>query len=145
MNPDGNWVRITSLQRIKGKFKVYNFEVVDNHDYFVGLRGVLVHNAGYDDVEFDEELKRNGTDRESASRLGRKAAEAEAAGFPHGVSVTAGGTDIPSSTAPRSAVELEFKVHNTPTRRDPLHRTVELPKPVTQVVAKAFNKIFGRR
>ncbi len=44
MTPDGNWVRIIKLHRLKGKFKVYNFEVVDNHDYFVGQNGVLVHN-----------------------------------------------------------------------------------------------------
>ena len=51
MNPDGNWVRIIKLQRHKGKFKVYNFEVVDNHDYFVGLKGVLVHNDCTDEVK----------------------------------------------------------------------------------------------
>jgi hypothetical protein len=35
-------------------------------------------------------------------------------------------------------------VHDTPTRADPLHRTVELPKPVTAEVAALFNQIFGR-
>jgi hypothetical protein len=29
---------------VSGKFTVYNFEVADNHDYFVGKKGVLVHN-----------------------------------------------------------------------------------------------------
>jgi hypothetical protein len=32
---------------VSGKFTVYNFEVADNHDYFVGKKGVLVHNADY--------------------------------------------------------------------------------------------------
>jgi RHS repeat-associated protein len=57
MNPNGNWVRITKLHRVKGKFKVYNFEVVDNHDYFVGLQGVLVHNDCTTEVENHIEKK----------------------------------------------------------------------------------------
>jgi hypothetical protein len=48
----------------------------------------------------------------------------------------------PASQAARSSVEKAFKVHNTGT--DPLHRTVELPKPVTRSVADLFNRIFGR-
>ena len=43
--------------------------------------------------------------------------------------------------------ELEgagFKVHDTPTRNDPNHKTIELPKPVTPEDAKDFNKVFGR-
>ena len=39
-------------------------------------------------------------------------------------------------------VEKHFRVHNT--GNDPLHRTVELPKPVTQEVADLFNRLFGR-
>jgi hypothetical protein len=92
----------------------------------------------------EEVLKRFGTTRESAARLARKAAEAEAALGIHGVSVTAGPVRIPASAAARADVEQHFRVHDTPTRADPRHRTVELPKPVTQEVADRFNQVFGR-
>ncbi len=49
LRPDGAWIRVVKLQRVKGKFTVYNFEVADNHDYFVGKYGILVHNADYSD------------------------------------------------------------------------------------------------
>lgn len=91
-----------------------------------------------------EILSRLGTPRESAARLARKAAEAEEAIGIHGVSTSAGKPVGPASQAARDAVESKFPVHNTPTRNDPLHRTVELPKPVTPEVAKEFNKVFGR-
>jgi hypothetical protein len=39
-------------------------------------------------------------------------------------------------------VEKVFKVHNTPVAKDALHRTVELPKPVTNRIARIFNRIF---
>jgi hypothetical protein len=92
----------------------------------------------------NETLKRLGTSRESVSRLARKAEEAERALGIHGVSVTAGECGTPHSSASRSQVETEFAVHDTPTRRDPLHRTVELPKPVTDDAAIRFNRLFGR-
>jgi RHS repeat-associated protein len=91
-----------------------------------------------------ETLSRLGTSKESAARLGRKAAEAEEKIGIHGVSTTAGQPTAPASSASRSSVEGQFKVHDTPTRNDPLHRTVELPKPVTQRIADIFNKLFGR-
>jgi hypothetical protein len=92
----------------------------------------------------EELLKRLGTSRESAARLARKAVEAEAALGVHGVSVTAGAAMGPASAASRKAVQQRFRVHDTPARADPLHRTVELPKPVTAEVAALFNQIFGR-
>lgn len=92
----------------------------------------------------DEVLKRLGTSRESAARLARKAAAAEAALGIHGVSVTAGAATGPASSASRKAVERHFRVHDTPTRADPLHRTIELPKPVTPEAAALFNQLFGR-
>ena len=92
----------------------------------------------------EENLKRVGTSRESAARLARKAAEAEAALGVHGVSVTAGAAKGPASVVSRKAVEQHFRVHDTPTRADPLHRTVELPKPVTVEIATLFNQVFGR-
>jgi hypothetical protein len=94
--------------------------------------------------ERDEILSRFGTSPESASRLARKAAEAERVLGIHGVSVTAGVPSVPASSAPRRAIEKVFRVHDTPTRNDPSHRTVELPKPVTQDVVDQFNRVFGR-
>jgi hypothetical protein len=91
-----------------------------------------------------EILKRLGGERKSAARMGRKAAEAEQVMGFHGVSVTAGETGAPCSSAARKIVEDHFRVHDTPTRREPLHRTVDLPKPVTQGVADLFNRLFGR-
>jgi hypothetical protein len=91
-----------------------------------------------------ETLKRLGVTRESAARLGRKAAEAERVLGIHGVSVTAGEAGAPASEAARGSVEKHFPVHDTPTRKDPLHRTLELPKPVTPEVAELFNRLFGR-
>jgi hypothetical protein len=92
----------------------------------------------------DEVLSRLGTARESAARLSRKALKAEAFLTIHGVSVTAATPSVPASSAWRQDVEQHFGVRNTPTRADPLHRTVELPKPVTQAVADVFNDLFGR-
>jgi hypothetical protein len=92
----------------------------------------------------EELLKRLGTSRESAARLARKAAESESALGIHGVSVTVGAAIGPASAAFRKTVQQHFRVHDTPTRADPLHRTVELPKPVTAEVAALFNQIFGR-
>ena len=91
-----------------------------------------------------ESLKRLGTTRESAARLARKAAEAERVLGIHGVSVTAGNPIGPASAADRETVEKSFTVHETPTRADSFHRTVELPKPLTQDVADLFNQLFGR-
>ena len=95
--------------------------------------------------ESGETLARLGASKESASRLARKAAEAEGMIGIHGVSVTAGQARGAASHASRGEVESVFRVHNTPTRGDPLHRTVELPKPVTTEIADAFNSLFGRQ
>jgi hypothetical protein len=82
---------------------------------------------------------RNGP--ETATRLGRKAAEAEKAGFPHGVSVTTSPDEgRPCAVANCSDVQNVFDVTKTGT--DPHHYTVELPKPVTQDVADDFNDLF---
>jgi hypothetical protein len=92
----------------------------------------------------EEQLKRFGTDPESAERLAEQAAAAEKFLGIHGVSTTARDTNAPAGVAPRPEVEKHFRVHDTPTRRDRLHRTVELPKPVTPEVAELFNRVFGR-
>jgi hypothetical protein len=81
---------------------------------------------------------------EVLKRLARKAEEAEKAIGVHGVSVTAGECKGAFSAATRSQIEAHFRVHDTPTRRDLLHRTVELPKPVTAETADLFNRLFGR-
>ena len=90
----------------------------------------------------DEVLTRFGQAAESAQKLAADAARAEAVLGIHGVSVTARAPRRPAPSARRSDVEKHFRVHNT--GQDPLHRTVELPKPVTQEVADLFNRLFGR-
>jgi hypothetical protein len=92
----------------------------------------------------DETLTRFGADPEPAERLAAQAAAAVGVLGIHGVSATARATDAPAGRAPRPEVERHFRVHDTPTRRDPLHRTVELPCPVTAEVADLFNRVFGR-
>ena len=92
----------------------------------------------------DETLKRFGLAAESTERLAEQAAVAAAVLGVHGVSVTARDTAAPAGASPRTEVERMFRVHDTPSRRDPLHRTVELPRPVTPEVADAFNRLFGR-
>ncbi|MEO6810424.1 MAG: hypothetical protein ABI353_15020 [Isosphaeraceae bacterium] len=92
-----------------------------------------------------EVLKRLGTSRESAARLGRKAGESGAALGIHGVSVTAGAPADPALSAARKVVESYFPVHDTPTHAVSQHKTVELPEPVTEDVADLFNQLFGRR
>lgn len=77
----------------------------------------------------EEVLKRFGTDPETVEKLSDDAAKAEAVLGIHGVSVTARATNAPASHAARSKIEMEFVVHETPSRRDKLHRTVELPSP----------------
>jgi RHS repeat-associated protein len=107
------------------------------------LIGAIVPGPGNAYRKGGEVLTRFGSGAEAAVDLGRQAAAAERAGLPHGVSVTARRTSH-GSTADRDAVEQHFPVHNTPTRRDRNHRTVELPKPVTDEVATLFNRLFGR-
>lgn len=92
----------------------------------------------------DEILTRLGVDPEPADRLAAQAAMAESVLGIHGVSVMARTTSAPGGRTVRSVVELVFPVRETPCRRDPLHRTVELPKPVTPEVAETFNRLFGR-
>lgn len=93
-------------------------------------------------AQVDETLVRFGDVIESAQKLAEDAARAEAVIGIHGVSVTARSPRRRAPAAIRSDVERHFPVHNT--GNDPLHRTVELPKPVTQEVADLFNRLFGR-
>ncbi len=100
----------------------------------------------------DDILIRRSTSWERASRLDRQSKTAEAHGFPHGVSVTTlesnirlsrDPTDVSQATRP-AFEDAGFRVHDTPTRRDPNHHTVALPNPVIIEVAEKFNELFGR-
>jgi hypothetical protein len=90
----------------------------------------------------DEELTRFGSAPESAQKLADDASRAEVVIGIHGVSATARKPKRLAPSAWRSEVEKHFRVHETGT--DPLHRTIELPKPVTPEIADLFNRLFGR-
>jgi RHS repeat-associated protein len=54
--PNGSWARVEKVeQRVEGE-RVYNFEVADNHTYFVGEHGVLVHNTCKTWQEFERRV-----------------------------------------------------------------------------------------
>lgn len=107
----------------------------------------------------DDVLVRRGAGRESAQRLAKQAEAAEKAGtarngipFGHGVSVTtpesnrrlaSNPADVAEATR-RALEDAGFEVRHTPTRSDPDHYTVQLPKPVTEAVADQFNCVLGR-
>ena len=46
----GQWRKVLSVAVLPGLATVYNFEVDEDHDYFVGQSGLLVHNAGACDI-----------------------------------------------------------------------------------------------
>jgi hypothetical protein len=85
---------------------------------------------------------RFGLDPESAASLARQAAHAELNGFPHGVSVFSRTTRADASRAVVFDVRAYFQMHKTGT--NPYHYTVELPRPVTELVAQQFSRLFGR-
>ncbi|MFI0373296.1 RHS repeat-associated core domain-containing protein [Actinomadura sp. 1N219] len=103
----------------------------------------------------DDVFVRRGTSWESTGRL---SSQAQAAGdhpsgrFPHGVSVTTPESNARLSRNPEDAVTATrgqikaagFDVVHTPTRNDPNHHTLVLPKPVTSDAARSFNQLFGR-
>jgi hypothetical protein len=41
----GTWTKVIAIAPVENEQTVYNFEVEDNHDYFVGYAGILVHNT----------------------------------------------------------------------------------------------------
>jgi hypothetical protein len=45
LTDDGKWNKVTATVPLDGQQTVYNFEVADDHDYFVGTTGLLVHNT----------------------------------------------------------------------------------------------------
>lgn len=104
-------------------------------------------------------LVRRGVSWESAGRLAAQAALAERGGsaingipYGHGVSVTSPESNLMLARDPNDAVSAlrrvfdlsGFLVRYTPTRRDPDHHTVQLPRPVTDSVAVAFNAVLSR-
>ncbi len=46
--PSGGWRQIVSVEQEQKSETVYNFAVADNHNYFVGEQGTLVHNSYLD-------------------------------------------------------------------------------------------------
>jgi hypothetical protein len=100
----------------------------------------------------DNPLVRRGKAWESRSRLASQAAQAEAAGFGHGVSVTSPDANDVLALDPADSVQASrrafedsgFEVHHTPTGKDSDHHTVVLPKPVTDEAAERFNTVLGR-
>jgi hypothetical protein len=99
----------------------------------------------------DDILVRRGRSRESAKRLAKHAAMAENGGsaqngvsYGHGVSVTTPESNARLASDPSDAVaatrraleDAGFEVRHTPTRKDSHHHTVQLPKPVTDAVAR---------
>lgn len=50
-SPSGAWVNVREVERHPRAADVFNFEVADNHDYFVGSGGMLVHNDSLGAVE----------------------------------------------------------------------------------------------
>lgn len=93
----------------------------------------------------DKTIYRMGDRKESPTRLGNKAAEAEGKIGTHGVSGSTTKPSGPCSSASCSSLESAgFPVRATPTKNDPGHVTIELPKPVTKEVADKLNKTLGR-
>lgn len=133
---DGGDVRITTIKHRRDEERVYNLEVHGEHIYRVTASGLLVHNASV-----KTNLARYGTEPESAASLAEQAANAEAHGFPHGVSTKLTKTPIKSArNANIDDVQQHFPVQQT--GRNPDHHTVILPKPITQAIADLFNSLF---
>jgi hypothetical protein len=70
----GTWTKVTAISSVENEQTVYNFEVEDNHNYFVGPAGVLVHNDvclfhGTDTASANNIIA-NGVDGEQAAALG---------------------------------------------------------------------------
>lgn len=112
----------------------------------VGARAAGAARSADEGADTSMVLYRFGKGPETAEELAAEARNARAVGFPHGVSTR---SHLPSGFAAsgeyRQATvrELEgagFKVHKT--GRSKTHYTVELPDPVTNVVADEFNRIF---
>lgn len=56
LRADGTWSTVIGLEKETRSETVYNFEVAENHNYFVGTTGVLVHNQCKLALGFSERL-----------------------------------------------------------------------------------------
>ena len=71
LEADGRWKRIEALTTREGGAKVYNFEVADNHNYFVGENGTLVHNTCNIPSVDDLSLAAQAQDKGGLTKAGR--------------------------------------------------------------------------
>jgi len=57
--PDGSWSPVVKIEKRESGATVYNFSVADNHTYFVGHIGTLVHNdcRGVGELEYRHTVK----------------------------------------------------------------------------------------
>ena len=93
----------------------------------------------------DTLVYRIGEDWESSTRMSRKAGESEAVTGIHGLSASTNKHAIACVAATCGALrDAGFAVRATPSKSDPGHVTIELPKPVTKDVAKRLNETMGR-
>ena len=118
------------------------FSPVSARDVKAGVNAV----QGADRARDAQVIYRRGDSRETATRLEKKSNEAENSNIGiHGVSGSTTRPDGACSSATCGQLEAAgFRVHDTPTRADPGHKTIELPSPVSRDDAERFNRTFGR-
>jgi hypothetical protein len=70
----GTWSKITFIATVPKRQIVYNFEVEDNHNYFIGATGLLAHNSiclfHGTDVASAKDIVEKGLDIARATELG---------------------------------------------------------------------------
>jgi len=150
LGANGELSTLTGILRVEqsGSINVFNFSVEGNHNYFIlaqgfelGQSSILVHNTTVD----CEILYRRGTRRQKVEDIAEQCRAAEInpkSNFTHGISVSGTVPAKPARSALRSDVEKHFTVHDTKLDWDPLHKTVEFPKPVTPESVDIFYSIF---
>ena len=98
-------------------------------------------------MDNDEIIWRWGHDRETPDHLNLKSQEAQQVINIHGVTTFAGTPPpqlVVSYAQVADLVGAGFPVHITPLDSDPNHRTVELPQPVTEDIARRWNHLWNR-
>jgi hypothetical protein len=108
-------VRVESVEQRKGRVRVYNFEVTENHNYFVGASGVLVHNSdcGLDELAAMRQelgLPTSGTPKEMGTLSKLEAGGQEFYG------INAHGQEIGLRVNPISATHAEADAFNQAAR-----------------------------
>ncbi len=70
----GAWLGVSGTRMLSGLQTVYNFEISDNHDYFIGQSGFLVHNTVClfhgTDFASASDIVENGLNVERAAQVG---------------------------------------------------------------------------